>query len=128
MFLTFYVFLQIYILTSEVLSFKSHHGITLKCSRFRDTGPTYPSLLETVMCKFNKLLNFEKIIKDYTSIKHNIEIYNELHYILTSASYLPGFMGTYNYLIVEVSKQLINVLAVLNRFLMSKSTLLCNFS
>ena len=32
-------------LTSEVAVVKSHHGISVKCSRHRDTGPTDPSLL-----------------------------------------------------------------------------------
>ena len=32
-------------LTSEVAVVKSHHGISVKCTRYRDTGPTDPSLL-----------------------------------------------------------------------------------
>ena len=32
-------------LTSEVAVVKSHHGISIKCSRHRDTGPTDPSLI-----------------------------------------------------------------------------------
>ena len=32
-------------LASEVAVVKSHHGISVKCSRYRDTGPTDPSLL-----------------------------------------------------------------------------------
>ena len=31
-------------LTSEVSVVKSHHGISVKCSQYRDTGPTDPSL------------------------------------------------------------------------------------
>ena len=33
--------------TSEVAVVKSHHGISVKCSRYRDTGTTDPSLLST---------------------------------------------------------------------------------
>ena len=32
-------------LTSEVAVLKSRHGISVKCSRYRDTGPTDPSLI-----------------------------------------------------------------------------------
>ena len=32
-------------LASEVAVVKSHHGISVKCSRYRDTGPTDPSLV-----------------------------------------------------------------------------------
>ena len=32
-------------LASEVAVLKSRHSISLKCSRYRDTGPTDPSLL-----------------------------------------------------------------------------------
>ena len=32
-------------LTSKVAVVKSHHGISVKCSRYRDTGPTDPSLI-----------------------------------------------------------------------------------
>ena len=31
-------------LTSEVAVVKSHHGISVKCSRYRNTGTTVPSL------------------------------------------------------------------------------------
>ena len=31
-------------LTSEVAVLRSRHGISVKCSRHRDTGPTDPSL------------------------------------------------------------------------------------
>ena len=34
-------------LASEVAVVKSHHGISVKCSRYRDTGPTDPSLFST---------------------------------------------------------------------------------
>ena len=34
-------------LASEVAVVKSHHGISVKCSRYRDTGPTDPSLVFT---------------------------------------------------------------------------------
>ena len=33
--------------TSEVAVVKSHHGISVKCSRYRDTGTTDPSLVYT---------------------------------------------------------------------------------
>ena len=36
-------------LTSEVAVVKSHHGISVKCSQHRDTGPTDPSLVITEM-------------------------------------------------------------------------------
>ena len=32
-------------LTSEVAVVKSRHGISVKCSRYRDTGTTDPSLI-----------------------------------------------------------------------------------
>ena len=32
-------------LTSEVAVVNSHHGISVKCSRYRDTGTTDPSLV-----------------------------------------------------------------------------------
>ena len=32
-------------LTSEVAVLKSRHGISVKCSRYRDTGTTDPSLV-----------------------------------------------------------------------------------
>ena len=32
-------------LASEVAVLKSRHGISVKCSRYRDTGPTDPSLV-----------------------------------------------------------------------------------
>ena len=44
MFLIFYLFLPLYVLTIEVAVVNSHHGISVKCSRYRDTGPTDPSL------------------------------------------------------------------------------------
>ena len=34
-------------LTSEVAVVKSRHGISVKCSRYRDTGTTDPSLMLT---------------------------------------------------------------------------------
>ena len=34
-------------LTSEVAVLRSRHGISVKCSRHRDTGPTDPSLPNT---------------------------------------------------------------------------------
>ena len=43
----FQVLLSLYVLTSEVAVVKSHHGISLKCSRCQDTGPTDPSLSRT---------------------------------------------------------------------------------
>ena len=45
MFLIFYVFLPLYVLVSEVAVVKSHHSISLKCSQYRDTGPTDPPLM-----------------------------------------------------------------------------------
>ena len=45
MFLIFYLFLPLYVLAIEVAVVNSHHGISVKCSRYRDTGPTDPSLL-----------------------------------------------------------------------------------
>ena len=40
-------------LTSEVAVLKSRHGISVKCSRYRDTGPTDPSLESTNVVKFD---------------------------------------------------------------------------
>ena len=45
MFLIFLLFLPLYVLTSEVAVVKSHHTISVKCSRYRDTGTTDPSLI-----------------------------------------------------------------------------------
>ena len=45
MFLIFYLFLPLYVLASEVAVVKSHHSISVKCSWYRDTGPTDPSLV-----------------------------------------------------------------------------------
>ena len=44
MFLIFYPFLPLHVLTSEVAVVKSCHGISVKYSRYRDTGTTDPSL------------------------------------------------------------------------------------
>ena len=37
--------IPLYVFTSEVAVVKSHHGISVKCSRYRDTGTTDPSLV-----------------------------------------------------------------------------------
>ena len=43
--------LPLYVLTSEVAVVKSHHSISVKCSRYRDTRPTDPSLIRAVSHK-----------------------------------------------------------------------------
>ena len=44
-------------LTSEVAVLKYRHGISVKCSRYRDIGPTNPSLVPC-MISFAQMLLF----------------------------------------------------------------------
>ena len=39
------LFHPLFVFTSEVAVVKSHHGISVKWSRYRDTRPTNPSLI-----------------------------------------------------------------------------------
>ena len=43
-FVVSFQFLSFPSMASEVAAVKSHHGISVKCSQYRDTGPTNPSL------------------------------------------------------------------------------------
>ena len=55
--------------TSEVAVVKSHHGISVKCSRYRDTGTTDPSLViadpkvgeQYILTKYSKCNIFQVI-------------------------------------------------------------------
>ena len=44
---SFYFFLPLYGLTSKVVVVKSCHGISVKCSQYRDTRPIDPSVVFT---------------------------------------------------------------------------------
>ena len=55
-------------LTSEVAVVKSHHGISVKCSRYRDTGTTDPSLFIHLTNK-NAKIAFDRLGKCLEDVK-----------------------------------------------------------
>ena len=58
--------------TSEGAVVKSHHGISVKCSRYQDTGPTDPSLIVFQNYKSNGLdlcCTFEYARAEFLPIK-----------------------------------------------------------
>ena len=60
-------------LTSKVVVLKSCHGISVKCSRYRDTGPTDPSLINITrygyMCLNTRTVGFEGLNGRYIFFK-----------------------------------------------------------
>ena len=57
------MFLPLYVLSSEVLVLKSRHTISVKWSRYQDTGPTDPSLVCTVKSRHE--ITFGSIILNF---------------------------------------------------------------
>ena len=51
-------------LTSKVAVLKSHHGISVKCSEYRDTGPTDPSLVITSLPVGGSLKEYWQVWQD----------------------------------------------------------------
>ena len=58
-------------LTSEVAVVKYHHSISVKCSRYRDTGPTDPSLIFSLnfsMGKSHNIFCFHPGCRSFSSL------------------------------------------------------------
>ena len=96
MFLIFELFLPLYVLTSEVAVVKSHHGITVKCSRYRDTGPTDPSLWETIqICHKNDQYKHKNSIRDARTPQPGEIVFNTIRYRSTETVHrLAYFQGS----------------------------------
>ena len=50
----FQLFLLFYVFKNKVVIVKSHHSISVKWARYRDTGPTDPSLIEITKIKLTR--------------------------------------------------------------------------
>ena len=78
-------------LASEVAVVKSHHGISVKCSRYRDTGPTDPSLVMTQAFQ----LEVNRTVDGFYHMK--VELIYHVHNVLLHNGIITKFVNPLRY-------------------------------